>query len=517
MSQLERFLETYVFQQMVKELEKWIMPTKLGAKTVKDEEDLTADDFPNTQIERRGKQIIVPEGMPLPVAREWLRRRENEEDAYVGIHETIHSYPLDGAHAFALALAEIYGFTELKGIPGFFGSTPPTMVSVQTNVNETVKVPWGRMVIPDIEGILSTETMKVQGRPVFAIGGEVKNKHRSKVDAIIKRTKELVISHSIYKGKPLQMHFPDYNSENFDPSTDMPRFFDTGNLGPNNLILSEATQKQIDISIFAPIRHWELLKKLNKKLKRGILLHGTWGVGKTLTAKVTAALCRQYGWTFIYLVKVEQLARAIEFARYYQRTFIFAEDFDRIAGQGRDDVLNNLLNVIDGVVGHNDHIMVALTTNRIGKIDPSVLRHGRIDAVIPMEPPDAEAAIRLVRLYAKNSLAPDVDLREVGEALKNKLPAVIEAVVEHSTLAAIDRMSANSQEALTLDTIPIEASDLLKSAAGMEKHLELLVEQKEDKRSDIEKAASVIASAIDDLNPNNGEQAERKRRQLEKA
>lgn len=505
-----------LFAAIIREMDKRKMPTKsILSQKKKDGDELTADDFPDTKVERRGQHIIVPEEMPLNVARDWLYRLMENEENSVGFHETFQAYPLDGAHAFAMALAEIYGFTQMTPTPGFWGNTPPTMINVQSDVHETVKVPWGRIVIPEIEGHMNTTFGKIHGRPVFAVHGEVRNKHRSKVDKIIELTRKLVVSHSIYKGKPLQMHFPDYSSADFDPSTDMPRFFDVGNLSPSDLILSKEIQDQINISIYTPIRHWEYLKKRGKKLKRGILLHGKWGVGKTLTAKVTAVMCRQYGWTFIYLEKVEQLARAIEFARQYQRAFIFAEDFDRIAAK-RDDILNFLLNTIDGVVGHNDHIMVALTTNHIGKIDPSVLRHGRIDAVIPMEPPDAEAAIRLVKLYAKDSLVEGADLTAVGKALEGKLPAVIEAVVEHSTLAAIDRLSPTWAEGFTPDVIPLEPEDLLRSAAGEEKHLELLVQEEEDTRSDLERAASILGDRIADaMNPLNGEQAERQARQKE--
>jgi SpoVK/Ycf46/Vps4 family AAA+-type ATPase len=64
-------------------------------------------------------------------------------------------------------------------------------------------------------------------------------------------------------------------------------------------------------------------------LKRGVLLEGPYGTGKTLTAFVTAKKCVENGWTFIMLDRVAALKEALTFARMYAPAVVFAEDIDR--------------------------------------------------------------------------------------------------------------------------------------------------------------------------------------------
>jgi transitional endoplasmic reticulum ATPase len=340
----------------------------------------------------------------------------------------------------------------------------------------------------------------------------VRQKSKPAVKALADLTRKLVRETSIYKGKALRMYFPDYTQENFDPSTDMPKFIDLRSVNPKALIFGQAVQDQIDVSLLTPIRKTAIARAQRIPLKRGILLHGPWGVGKTLTAYVTAAICLEHGWTFIYLNEVEQLARAIPFARQYQPAVIFAEDLDRVA-ETRDDVLNELLNTIDGVDSKSSEVMVVLTTNNLGHIDASMLRPGRLDAIIEVSPPDAEAAIRLVRLYAGPLIPEQANLYNVGLALDGKIPAVIREVVERSKLSAINRMSDADEQ------VELNATDLLIAARGMNEHLALLKPVVADTRSQMEKAAVVFAESLGrvfaDLSHGNGEQREREQRQLQ--
>ena len=70
---------------------------------------------------------------------------------------------------------------------------------------------------------------------------------------------------------------------------------------------------------------------------------------------------------------------------------------------------------------------------------------------------------RLIRLYARSLLAPTEDLTMVSQSLAGNIPATIREVVERSKLAMIGRKDRR-----------LIASDLLTSASGMKRHLELL-------------------------------------------
>ncbi len=129
--------------------------------------------------------------------------------------------------------------------------------------------------------------------------------------------------------------------------------------------------------------------------------------------------------------------------------------------------MDDILNQIDGVDSKSQELIVILTTNYVENIDKAMLRPGRLDAVISVLPPDAKAAQKLVRLYARGLVAEQENLDEVGVELNGQIPAVIREVVEKSKLAALRHLEFDSDLALT-------SSDLLVAAKGMKRHLELM-------------------------------------------
>lgn len=192
----------------------------------------------------------------------------------------------------------------------------------------------------------------------------------------------------------------------------------------------------------------------------------TYGTGKTMTANVTSKVCVDNGWTYILLDDIRALKEALLFAQRYQPAVVFAEDVDRVA-EHRDQRGNDLLNTIDGVLTKNSQVITVLTTNHVEKLDRAMLRPGRLDAVITVRPPEAEAVERLVRLYGRGLVVADEDLTAVGEALAGNIPATIREVVERSKLA----MVGAGRDSVT-------AEDLLLAGKGMERHLSLLQDVK---------------------------------------
>src|SRR5262249_43736373 len=146
------------------------------------------------------------------------------------------------------------------------------------------------------------------------------------------------------------------------------------------------------------------------------------------------------GWTFIYLDTVLDLKRGLDFAARYAPAVLFAEDIDRVVDGERSVSLDEILNTIDGVDTKNGEIITVFTTNHVEKINPAMLRMGRLDALIHVAPPDAKAAERLVQLYSRGLLEDNCDLTEVGKMLSGKIPAFIREVTERAKIATIARV-----------------------------------------------------------------------------
>lgn len=457
--------------------------------------------YSDLQLKREGKQIVVPEGMALRVAGDWLHRQADEEEREVALHAKINAYPLDGAVALMKALKVRFGWTSLRPTPGFFGDTPPTMVNVITDATgESVQVPWGQIAIPGVVGTLATGVTPEadENRLYFVLSGKVRQKDLAAVRDIIKLAEEIVREESIYKGKAIRVTFPESLDEYRTILDFAPRYLDLSGVRENELVLPRAVERLVDTTLFAPIEHTEACRRAQIPLKRGVLLEGTFGTGKTLTAHVTASKAIRNGWTFVYLEDVDRLAEALAFAREYAPAVVFAEDIDRADSEGeRTDRFNNIMNAVDSVAMKGSEVMVVLTTNNVEKIHKGMMRPGRLDAIIPIRPPDQEAAGRLVQLYARGLLRAGEDLSEVARKLDGMIPAVVREVVERAKLAAVNRLADENADG----ELELRARDLELAADSMIEHLAFLRDRPVDSRSRLEKGMAIMgdemAKAID--------------------
>lgn len=435
-------------------------------------------------------QIILPEGMTYKDAREWLTRKERESEKEVDIRYVIVGYPVDAALAFYKALQQTYGFTSMVPTPGFWGPTPPTMIGVEISEDETVQIPWGSMQISGIDGRLETTIDFKDGQPSLMIAGSVKQKHKQKVDDLVKLSKFLLKNESIYKGRAIKVNFESYPPKDprFDPLK-APKFMNLNHVNPDELVFSEHVQRQIEVTIWTPIQRTQLCRDHKIPIRRGALLAGQYGTGKTLAAQVTAKIAIQNNWTYIYLENVEELPQAIHFAKMYAPSVVFAEDLNRIVQNERDAAMDKIFNTLDGVDTKHSEVMVIFTTNEIERIQPGMMRPGRVDTIIEVTPPDAMAVQKLVRLYGRGLIADDQDLSVVGEILDGQIPAVIREVVERSKLAAVGHLSMDEKLLVT-------AKDLEDAARGIMGHIKYITGKKDRKVPDVEILGNVIGEHL---------------------
>lgn len=402
-------------------------------------------------VERRGDKIIIPENMELKDAQRYLREKEEEEETYVAVSETVNAFPLDGAVAFQKVLQRRYGWTSLKDTPGMFSSNPPRMIGVPIDHNKTIQVPWGRCEMPNIDGYLETGySFNEQGLPIFNLRGQVRRKHEKTIADIAVETRKEVANFSIYKAKAFRINFRDSDNErieDFNPSFS-PVFMDMEKHSRQILVYSEDTQKVIQTNLLNPIQHTETCRKVGIPLKRGILLAGGYGTGKTLTGYQLASECIKNNWSFIYLEDVRDVDMALSFARMYMPCVVFSEDVDRTLSGPRTPEMDQRLNIIDGILSKDTEIMLVLTTNHKNMINPAALRPGRMDTVVEVGPPDQPAVIKLVRSYGNMEQdcivqASDEEITQAVEPLKGANAAFFREAVERAKLSAVTHSDGN--------------------------------------------------------------------------
>jgi ATPase family associated with various cellular activities (AAA) len=182
------------------------------------------------------------------------------------------------------------------------------------------------------------------------------------------------------------------------------RFLDRPRLGRDEVVLPADVLDDIERQVVGVARHAGQLLASGQHLKRGVLLHGAPGTGKTHTIRyllgrlpaMTVVVLSGYGLRWI--------AEACSVARVLQPSVVVIEDVDLIAEDrglrtGQHPLLFQLLNEMDGL-GEDIDVTFLLTTNRPDLLESALAaRPGRIDHAAELPVPDAEARRKLLALY----------------------------------------------------------------------------------------------------------------------
>lgn len=400
-------------------------------------------------VVRHGDKLVLPANAKIRDMIKVLERWEADEETQIVVQEKMPVSPWDGGIALGKAIEQLFGVMLQTSIPGMWGPEPPQQIAVECGVGKTVQVPWGGFSLPNIDGQIQCAAAWGDNRTiVFQFVAKIRKKHEPAIRELMKLTRELAQTESIYQKQAIRVRFFDESGDR-DPLM-MPKFMDLSKVEPT--IFADSLQREIDTNIMSLLRHSDKVRAAGTPLKRGVLMCGTYGVGKTLLSANIAKVATENNWTFVYVENVQELPDAIKFAQVYQPCVIFAEDVDRVTGGDRSEALDEILNHLDGISTKGAEILTVLTTNDVGVINPAMLRPGRIDVPLFVDPPDAVAVQKLIRMYGKN-IDPTEDLAEVGVLLEGKIPAVIREVVERSKLEVISRTKGGDDTIRAIDLI----------------------------------------------------------------
>lgn len=404
---------------------------------------------PQVPIRHEGGELILPKNPYYTYADaiKALQRQEAYENEVLVINHKFIATPLDGAWALHLSLQEMFTLSFAEAVRTFFGTEYPKTFPLAISVDETVQVPWGRFTVPgmnkDHEFIETTtapaDDSNPRGVQVFSFAAKVFRKNSQIIAKLAEKVHERLLNHSVYRGKAIRVQLLQDDGK---PMT-FPgiSFIDTRNVKMDDLVYSESLEQRIKTYLWTPIQYPELTKKLGVPLKRGFLLRGEYGVGKTLLAYATAKVAEDNKVTFIYAHNAAELSKIVPWSRvlFPGLCVVFVEDVDRVLEGVRDESIDSLFNTVDGVESKSSETMLIMTTNNAKAIQKGMRRMGRVDVVMTITPPDAGAAARLIKNYSRGLLATNTDLTAVSQKLAHKIPAMIREAVERAKLAMILR------------------------------------------------------------------------------
>lgn len=215
-------------------------------------------------------------------------------------------------------------------------------------------------------------------------------------------------------------------------------------VGRDAVILPAGVLERIERHTLGVAAEAARLVAAGRSLKRGLLLHGPPGVGKTLTILYLAG--RMPGRTTILATgrALGAIGLLAQLARHLAPALIVLEDVDLIAadrglppGQAGGPLLFELLNELDGLRDDCD-VIFALTTNRPETLEAALAaRPGRVDLVVEFPLPDAAGRRRLLALYARGLALRGVDLDALADRLDGASPAYIKELLRKAVLLAL--------------------------------------------------------------------------------
>ncbi len=240
-----------------------------------------------------------------------------------------------------------------------------------------------------------------------------------------------------------------------------------------------ATKQALTEAVLWPLQHPETFERLGVDPPRGVLLYGPPGCGKTFVVRALASSGRlsvhavkgaelMDKWVGASEKAVRELFRR---ARDSAPSLVFLDEIDALAprrGQSFDSgvtdrVVAALLTELDGIDPLRD-VVVLGATNRPDLIDPALLRPGRLEKLVFVEPPDAEARREILRTAGKSiPLSDDVDLDALAGELDGYSAADCVALLREAALTAMRR---------SIDAADVTGADVAKARENVRPSLD---------------------------------------------
>jgi cell division protease FtsH len=236
--------------------------------------------------------------------------------------------------------------------------------------------------------------------------------------------------------------------------------------------IDEAENELVEIVDF--LKNPQRYTKLGARIPRGVLLYGPPGTGKTLLARAVAGEANAAFFSMsasefveaIVGVGASRVRDLFKQAKEAAPAIVFIDELDAIGrsrsgnvsglsggNDEREQTLNQILTEMDGFEAGTNVIVLA-ATNRPEILDPALLRPGRFDRRIAVQPPDRNGRVEILKIHTRSvPLAPGVDLEQVAASTPGATGADLALLVNEAALFAARRDHAAVEQSDFTDAI----------------------------------------------------------------
>jgi cell division protease FtsH len=251
----------------------------------------------------------------------------------------------------------------------------------------------------------------------------------------------------------------------YQPSGDRVTFADVAGI-------DEAKEELTEVVDF--LRSPDKYRKLGGRIPHGVLLSGPPGTGKTLLARAVAGEANVPFYSMaasefveaIVGVGASRVRDLFKEAKEAAPAIVFIDELDAVGrsrtsgvagfsggNDEREQTLNQILTEMDGFDSSTSVIVIG-ATNRPDVLDQALLRPGRFDRRVAVQPPDRAGREAILRVHARNvPLGPDVDLGRIASSTPGMVGADLANLVNEAALLAARRNHEVVQEADFTDSL----------------------------------------------------------------
>ncbi|MCX8195387.1 MAG: AAA family ATPase [Candidatus Micrarchaeota archaeon] len=231
--------------------------------------------------------------------------------------------------------------------------------------------------------------------------------------------------------------------------------------------LEEVRQVLLE-AIEIPLLHEDLMKEMDVKPSKGLLLFGPPGCGKTMIVKAAA---NELNANFLTISGAEIMkSKSRSAAAFVKETFnraresapalVFIDEIEALAPD-RDHytggILTELLQELDGVK-ELKNVMLIGATNKPSVLDPAILRPGRFDKIIYIPPPDFEARKQIFENGLSKFLK-GLDLKRLAEATEGYSGADIASICQEVKMQLVrERLKGREAQPSTEQVMKVISS-----------------------------------------------------------